>query len=125
MLGLRTSFNHCNQKFMTEVEGCNPVINNSCRLHIDCNHLKQLHHTLTAAVVEAVWMGCCKSDLIRPTGEVVVKGNGRDFVAHVCFVVEVDVQNGITKIDEYYNKPWWDGVGEDEYLKMQGASLKT
>lgn len=58
-----------------------------------------------------------------------MKANGRDFVAHVLLLMEVDCdgESGrglITKIDEYYNKAWWDGVGEDQYLVIKGASMK-
>lgn len=56
---------------------------------------------------------------------VAVKANGKDFVNHVCFVMEIDPVHGITRIDEYYNKAWWDGVSEDNYQKVTGASMQN
>lgn len=32
--------------------------------------------------------------------------------------MEIDPLLGITKIDEYYNKAWWDGVRAERYVKM-------
>lgn len=49
---------------------------------------------------------------------IAVKANGKDFECHVCFVMEIDSSSGITKIDEYYNKAWWDGVPAEKYAKM-------
>lgn len=81
-----------------------------------------MHHTATGAVVEAIWIGRCKNDIVRPDGNVAVKANGEDFVCHVCFVMDIDPENGITKIDEYYSKAWWDGISEREYLVMGVSS---
>jgi len=53
-----------------------------------------------------------------------VKGTGRDFKAHVCMVLKIDNDGLITRIDEYYNKAWDEGVPESEYNVVRGASLK-
>lgn len=39
--------------------------------------------------------------------------------------MEVDPVEGITRIDEYYNKPWWDAIPVEEYTKVTGASMKN
>jgi hypothetical protein len=39
-------------------------------------------------------------------------------------VMEIDEQGLITRIDEYYNRRWDDGVRETEYVVLTGPSLK-
>ena len=86
---------------------------------------QKLHVVPGGALIEAVWVGCCKNDIVRPDGQVAVKANGRDFVSAVCFCMEVDPVEGIRRIDEYYSKPWWDAIPVEEYTKVTGASMKT
>lgn len=54
-----------------------------------------------------------------------MKASGNDFVCHVCMVMKIDDSGRIEKIDEYYNKRWDDGVAEEKYVTMKGASLKA
>ena len=75
-------------------------------------------------MLEQVWHGRCANDIVRPNGQVVVKANGKDFVCHVCMAVEVDESGKITKIDEYYNRIWEDGIPQMKYTVLQGASMK-
>jgi ketosteroid isomerase-like protein len=74
--------------------------------------------------VEQVWTGKCANDIVRPDGQVAVKATGKDFVCHVCMVIELDDDGKITRIDEYYNRRWDDGIEESEYAVMKGASTK-
>jgi hypothetical protein len=39
-------------------------------------------------------------------------------------VIEIDEAGKISRIDEYYNKRWDDGVLESDYAVVKGASLK-
>ncbi len=39
-------------------------------------------------------------------------------------VIKVDEDGLITRIDEYYNKAWDEGVQENGYTVMKGLSLK-
>lgn len=64
------------------------------------------------------------NDIVRPDGEIAVKGTGKDFRAHVCMVLKIDNSGLITRIDEYYNRAWGEGVQESEYKVVRGASLK-
>ena len=86
--------------------------------------LQALILTHQGAIVELLWVGCCANDIVRPDGEVVVKGTGKYFKNHVCMIVKVDEDGLITRIDEYYNKAWDEGVQEKEYTVMKGSSLK-
>lgn len=104
VLGLHAAFNHCNQPFRAEVKFILP--------------------TITGAVVEQVWHGRCANDVVRPDGQVAVKASGKDFVCHVCMVVEIGEDGKINRIDEYYNRRWDDGVAEREYAVMKGPSAK-
>ena len=56
---------------------------------------------------------------MRPDGEVAVKGTGKNFKAHVCMVLKIDDDGLITRVDEYYNKRWDEGVVETEYKIMK------
>jgi ketosteroid isomerase-like protein len=80
--------------------------------------------TSEGAVVELLWVGRCANDIIRLNGEVAVKGTGKDFKNHVCFVIKINEDGLITRIDEYYNGAWDEGVQEGEYKVMRGSSLK-
>ena len=53
-----------------------------------------------------------------------VKASGKDFECHVCMVLEIDDDGRIRRIDEYYNKQWDDGVAEQDYTVLKGASMK-
>ena len=75
-------------------------------------------------MIEQLWVGRCANDIVRPDGELAVKGTGRDFKAHVCMILKIDNDGLITRIDEYYNKAWDQGVQEGEYRIVRGASLK-
>jgi len=75
-------------------------------------------------VVEQVWYGKCVNDIVRADGQVAVKASGKEFVCHVCFVMAIDEEGKITRIDEYYNRRWDEGVAEEEYMVMRGASNK-
>ena len=70
-------------------------------------------------------MGRQANDIVRPDGKVAVEASGKDFVCHVCMVMKIDAEGLVEKIDEYYNKRWDDGVGEEGYAVMKGASLKA
>lgn len=69
-------------------------------------------------------MGKCSNDIVRPDGQVAVKASGKHFRCHVCMVMEIDEQGKVKRIDEYYNKRWDDGVREEEYAVLKGASFK-
>ena len=64
------------------------------------------------------------NDIVRPDGKIAVKGTGKNFKAHVCMVLKIDDGGLITRIDEYYNRAWDEGVQESEYNVVRGASLK-
>lgn len=68
--------------------------------------------------MEQIWYGKCANDLVRPNGDIAVKASGKDFVCHMCMVVAVDIDGKITRIDEYYNKKWDDGIRENNYIIM-------
>lgn len=55
-----------------------------------------------------------------------MKGSGKTFVTHVCFVVKISEEGKIIRIDEYDHRYWDEGRGEAEYVRMttEGASLK-
>jgi hypothetical protein len=74
--------------------------------------------------VEQVWIGRCTNDIVRPSGEVVVKAHGKDFKCHVCMVVDINSEGKITSINEYYTKIWEDGIHKDDYTVMKGASMR-
>lgn len=40
-------------------------------------------------------------------------------------VFQIDDNGKFTRIDEYYNKHWEDGVRDQDYLVMKGASMKS
>lgn len=86
---------------------------------------KAIIPTATGAILEQVWIGRHSNDLIRPNGEVAVQATGKDFRCHVCMVLQIDESGKFTRIDEYYNKHWEDGVHEQEYLVMKGASMQA
>jgi len=71
-----------------------------------------------------IWIGRCANDIVRPSGEVAVKASGKDYVCHVCMIAEIDEQGRITKMDEYYNRRWDDGIQQEKYAVLKGASLK-
>lgn len=73
--------------------------------------------------MELLWVGNCKNDIVRPDGKVAVKASGKDFRNHVCMILKIR-EGVITRIDEYYNKAWDEGVEEGEYVVMRGGSLK-
>ena len=62
---------------------------------------------------------------MRPSGEVAVKATGKDYVCHVGMILEIDKDGLVTKIDEYYNRQWDDGVAQKDYVVIKGASLKS
>lgn len=39
-------------------------------------------------------------------------------------VIKINGDGLVTRIDEYYNKAWDEGVQEDEYTVIRGSSLK-
>lgn len=39
--------------------------------------------------------------------------------------MQINQEGLITRIDEYYNKSWDDGVAADDYLIMKGPSMKA
>ena len=61
-----------------------------------------------------------KNDIVRPNGDVVVKASGKRFENHICFVLNINEEGFITKIQEYYNKAWDNGVHMDKYTRMSG-----
>lgn len=75
-------------------------------------------------MLEQVWHGKCANDIVRPDGEVAVKASGKEFVCHVCMVMEIGEDGKIGRIDEYYNRRWDDAIAEAEYAVMKGASRK-
>ena len=84
-----------------------------------------LHPTPTGAVVEFIWYGKCVNDIVRPDGQIVAKAKGQEFTMHVCTVVEVNEEGKTTRVDDYYNKVWEDGIPQAEYVVMKGASIKV
>lgn len=86
---------------------------------------KAIIPTATGAILEQVWIGRHANDLIRPNGDLAVKATGKDFKCHVCMIIQIDESGRLTRIDEYYNKHWEDGVPEQQYLVMSGASMKS
>ncbi|KIW11628.1 hypothetical protein PV08_10930 [Exophiala spinifera] len=105
VLGLHKAWNHCNQPFRADEKAIIP--------------------TPFGAVLEQVWTGRCANDIVRPSGEVVVKATGKDYVCHVCMVMEIDQDGLVTKVDEYYNRRWDDGVAQKDYVVMRGASIQS
>lgn len=75
-------------------------------------------------MLECVWVGKCVNNIVRPDEEVVVEAHGKDFKNHVCFVVDIDKDGLIRKIDEYYNRIWEDGIPADMYKRIDGPSMK-
>ena len=63
-------------------------------------------------------------DIVRPDGGIAVKASGKDFVTHVCMPIQINEQGLTTRIDEYYNKSWDDGIAAEEYLIMKVPSMK-
>ena len=53
-----------------------------------------------------------------------MKAHGKDFVCHVCMVMEIDGEGKIREIDEYYNRVWEDGIPREEYLVLRGSGMK-
>jgi len=80
--------------------------------------------TSTGGILEQAWIGRQSNDIVRPDGAIAVKASGKDFKCHVCMIIQIDDLGKITRIDEYYNKQWDEGVREEEYLVLKGASLK-
>ena len=76
-------------------------------------------------MLEQVWVGRCTNDIVRPDGQVVVKASGKDFKCHVAMLVEINESGVITRINEYYNRRWDDGVLEQEYSVIRGSSMKA
>ncbi|OQU98131.1 SnoaL-like domain-containing protein [Cladophialophora immunda] len=105
VVGLQKGFTHCNQPFNVDIKAIIP--------------------TPTGAVLEQVWVGRQANDIIRPNGDVVVKASGKDFECHVCMLIEVDDGGLITRIDEYYNRNWDNGIREQQYALLKGASLRS
>ena len=64
------------------------------------------------------------NDIVRPSGETVVKASGNDYKNHVCFVMKINDDGQIVRIDEYYNRKWDEGIHESNYSVFKGASLK-
>lgn len=87
--------------------------------------LQAIHPTPDGCILEQVWHGRQANDIVRPDGEVAVEASGKDFACHVCMVMNIDADGLIEKIDEYYNKRWDDGIAEETYAVMKGASLKV
>ncbi len=75
--------------------------------------------------MEQVWVGRQANDIVRPNGDIAVKASGKDFECHVCMIIAVDDGGRITRIDEYYNKKWDDGIREEKYFVLKGAGLKA
>ncbi|KIW43863.1 uncharacterized protein PV06_04922 [Exophiala oligosperma] len=86
---------------------------------------KAIVPTPSGAVLEQIWTGRCANDIVRPSGEMAVKATGKQYVCHVCMIVEIDEDGLVTKIDEYYNRQWDDGVAQKDYVVIKGASLKS
>jgi hypothetical protein len=40
-------------------------------------------------------------------------------------LIQIDERGRITRIDEYYNKQWDDGIREEQYVVLKSASLKA
>ena len=53
-----------------------------------------------------------------------MKAHGKEFVCHVCMLMEIDEEGKIRVIDEYYNRVWEDGIAREEYLVLRGSGLK-
>lgn len=75
-------------------------------------------------MVEQLWIGRCANDIVRPDGTVAVKGTGKDFKCHTCFILKISQDGLITRIDEYYNKLWDDGIAEGGYTVVKGGSMR-
>ncbi|RVX70668.1 hypothetical protein B0A52_05318 [Exophiala mesophila] len=103
--GLHKGFTWCNDPFKVKFKSITP--------------------TATGAILEQVWIGNLSRDLVRPNGDVAIKATGKDYKCHVCMPIQVDEQGLITRIDEYYNKHWDDGIPEEDYLIMKGPSMKS
>lgn len=86
---------------------------------------QSIEPTSEGATAEIVWFGKTTNDIVRPDGEVAVKATGKNYVCHVCMLFKVNDNNEITRIDEYYNKQWDDGIAESNYHVMKGSSLKS
>ena len=86
--------------------------------------IKSLIPTTSGCVLEGVWHGKLANDIIRPDGQIAVKASGKEFVTHVCLILEIDAEGKVRRIDEYVRKDWDEGLGEEEYVVMRGASVK-
>jgi hypothetical protein len=40
-------------------------------------------------------------------------------------LIEIDQGGLVTRIDEYYNKKWDEGIREQQYAVIRGASMKA
>ena len=58
---------------------------------------------------------------MRPDGEVAVKASGKEFVCHVCMLIEIGEDGLIERIDEYYSRRWDEGVEEGRYAVLRRA----
>jgi ketosteroid isomerase-like protein len=72
-----------------------------------------------------IWVGRQSNDIVRPDGVVAVKATGKDFECHVGMLMEVNEAGRITRINEYYNREWSDGIRQQQYTVMKGGSLKA
>lgn len=125
VLGLHKAWLHCNQPFTTNIKVGHQA-SRSSKGKGNAHHLSQaIHPTPSGCVLEQVWVGRQANDIVRPDGQVAVKASGNDFVCHVCMVMQIDAAGKIERIDEYYNKRWDEGVGEDRYVVIKGASLRS
>ena len=121
--GLRTAWLLCNQPFDAKIK-VDHVPLPSSELHKADRNPKSIEATSDGAIAEVVWHGRTTNDIIRPDGQIAVKATGKDFVCHVCMLFKINGDNEITRIDEYYNKQWDDGIDENQYHVMKGQSLQ-
>jgi hypothetical protein len=125
VLGLRTSFLHCNQPFRSEPKVSYTSINiHFSRITVYKLRVQAIISTPDGAVAEQLWIGRCANDIVRPDGQVAVKGTGKDFKAHVCMVLKIDEDGLITRIDEYYNRAWDEGIIDEQYKVIKGGYSK-
>ncbi|MCJ1354341.1 MAG: hypothetical protein MMC33_004329 [Icmadophila ericetorum] len=75
-----------------------------------------INPTPTGAVVQLIFSGVFARDLLP-----VRKASGRRWNCHVCFVLGVDEEGRVERVDEYFPRDFDEGVGVDGYVVRHGG----
>ena len=75
-----------------------------------------LQPTPTGAVVQLIERGVFARDILPKR-----KATGKRFACHVCFVLGINGEGKIERVDEYLPMDFDDGVDVDGYVKRDGG----